>query len=66
MMKDLELEFLLLLLLLNRLPPDIAGGQGLKKNHFSKIYFNNYKKDDVSCGCTHRRAAQRPLRLEVP
>jgi hypothetical protein len=32
----------LLLLLLNRLPPDITGGQGL--NGFQKLYFLQYYK----------------------
>jgi hypothetical protein len=31
-----QLQSLLLLLLLNRLPPDITGGQGLKKTFFKQ------------------------------
>jgi hypothetical protein len=35
-----------LLLLLNRLPPDITGGQGLKKTFFKQYIYNFTKKKD--------------------
>jgi hypothetical protein len=38
-------NLLLLLLLLNRLPPDITGGQGL--NGFQKLFFYNTTKNFI-------------------